>query len=90
MIRVLLAAMLLRSKGITVQYVVRRKYNGIGKQGTTILKADRFKDARNKYQSMRIADTDTITITIESAIAQRHGTVSAAGSLAEAKENNNA
>ena len=89
MIRVLLAAMLLRSTGAAVQYIVRRQYNGVTGQGTTILKAARLKDARKKYQAMRVADTDTITITINVIVAQRHGSVAASGAVSS-KENNHA
>jgi hypothetical protein len=77
MIRVLTAAILLRTTGAAVQFVVRRKYNKVGGQGTSVLKTARFKEARAKYHAMRIADVDTITITLEAIVEQRHGTVEA-------------
>lgn len=77
MIRVIIAAALLRSTGAIVEYGVRRVYAGTTGKGTTVLATTRLKEARAKYKAMRVADTDTITITVAAVIAQRHGTVEA-------------
>lgn len=77
MIRILIAAWLLKTTGAKVNFVVRRRNAKRAGKGTTWLTTDSLKTARTKYNSMRIADTDTITISVEAVIAQR-------------KENNNA
>jgi len=83
MFRVLIAAILLRNLGADVKYIVRRIYNGVKGKGTTILTAHKFTDARAKFKAMRGADTDTITITVEAVVAQRHGTVPAKGPISQ-------
>ena len=77
MIRVRLAAALIRSTGGVCEYRVRRIYNNTKGQGTTVLRTQKFGEAKRKYNAMRIADTDVITITVEAVVAQRHGTVEA-------------
>lgn len=73
-----LATWLLRTTGATVEYGVRRvKSKQIRGQGTTLLATPKLKEARSKYATVRVADTDTITITVAAVIAQRHGTVEA-------------
>jgi len=84
MLRIKLAAMLLRSTGASVKYIVRRRNNNTNGNGTAILAASTFKEARAKYLKVRVADTDTITITVEAVVAQRHETVFST------KENDNA
>ena len=79
MIRVLLAAMILRSTGAVVEYSVRRVYSGGKGKGTTVISTSRLREARQKFKAMRIADTDTITITVTAVVAQRHGTVASKG-----------
>ena len=79
MIRVIIAAMLLRSTGAIVEYTVRRVYGGIKGKGTTFLATQKFSEARRKYEAMRIADTDTLTITVAAVVAQRHGEVKSKG-----------
>lgn len=79
MIRVILAAALLRSTGAQVEYGVRRVYRGTKGKGTTVLATPKLREARRKYNAMRIANTDTITITVAAVVAQRHGTVEAKG-----------
>jgi len=88
MIRVIIAAWLLRNMNAGVRYVVRRQYKNTTGKGTATLTTAKLKEARAKYRAMRIADTDTITITVEAVVAQRHGTVSAAGPISQ-KENEN-
>jgi len=85
MIRVLLAAWLLRNTGADVQYIVRRRYSGTKGRGTSVLRASNFKQARAKYRAMRIADADTITITLAAVVAQRHGTVAASGAVSQSE-----
>ena len=86
MIRAIIAAWLLRNMGAKVRYVVRRQYANVKGRGTSTLTTSKLSEARDKYRSMRVADTDTITITAEAIMAQRHGTVAAKGSLSK-KEN---
>lgn len=79
MIRVLLAAWILRSAGSVVEYSVRRIYGGVKGKGTTVLSTSKLREARRKYNAMRIADTDIITITVTGVVAQRIGTVAPKG-----------
>jgi hypothetical protein len=77
MFRTIIAAMLLRTTGAQVQYNVRRLHGGKSGKGTTVLRTKKYRDAKRKYKAMRVAITDTITITVEAVVAQRHGTVEA-------------
>lgn len=77
MIRVIIAAAILRSTGALVEYGVRRIKSKTTGKGTTVLTTPKLREARRKYNAMRIADTDDITITVAAVIAQRHGTVEA-------------
>ena len=88
MLRILLAAMLLRMTGAKVSYVVRRLYSGVKGKGTTVLATPKLSEARKKYRKMMVSDTDTITITTEAIVAQRHGTVSATSSLSKKEKGN--
>jgi len=88
MFRVIIAAFLLRSIGANVEYVVRRKSAQREGKGTTLLTATKLSVARTKYRNVRVADTDTITISVEAIIAQRHGGVSASGSLSQKEKRN--
>ena len=85
MIRVIIAAWLLRTTGAKVQYSVRRSFiidpTVTGRTGESKFRTlgtfDSLKDARAKYKNVRTASTDTITINAMATVAQRHGTVSA-------------
>jgi hypothetical protein len=86
MIRLYVAAWLLRTAGFDPSYVVRRIYAGTTGRGTTVMNNRKFKNAKERYNAMRIADTDTITICIEADVAQRHGTVAAVNSVVKENE----
>lgn len=76
MIRVRIAAALLRTTGATVEYAVRRVNSKLQRgKGRVVLLTPKLKEAVKKYQDMRVADTDTITITVQTVVAKRHGTV---------------
>ena len=90
MIRVWIAAMLLRSAGGAVNFVVRRRSGAAKKHGlgTTLGTFRKLRDARKKFNAARVADTDTITINVEAIVAQRHGDVFGTNTP-EPKENDN-
>lgn len=75
MIRIAIAAALLRTTGATVEYRVQRQKKQTNRDGTTVMAVKSLRSARRKYKAMRIADTDTITIRVVATVAQRHGTV---------------
>lgn len=80
MIRELTAALLLRTTGASVQFTVRRILDGnVRGKGSTVLTTPKYREAIAKYKAMRIADTDTITVTVEAIIKQRHGTIESKG-----------
>ena len=79
MIRTALVAMILRSTGYRVVYVLRRNPDGNSGSGRTVLKTNSLKAARKKFNAMRIADTDSLTITLTAVVGQRHGEVHASG-----------
>ena len=77
MFRLYIAAWLLRTTGASVRYLVRRVYAGTTGRGTTVLNVSDMKHAKAKYNTMRVSDKDTVTITVEAVVAQRHGTIEA-------------
>ena len=72
MLRIKLAAMLLRSTGAKVEFGVRRVSDKLVRgKGRTYLATESLAEAQNKYASMRVAYTDTITLTVAAVIAER-------------------
>lgn len=75
MIRILIAALLLRTTGAKVRYQVRRVYGTTRGSGTAVLKTPSYLAAKTKFKAMRIAKTDTITVSVVAVVRQRRGTV---------------
>ncbi len=82
--RIFLAAFLLRLSGATIEYRVQRvrpdksdTQTHIHKDGSTVLRTKKYREAKAKWQSMRVPDTDTVIIRLVATIRQRHGTVAA-------------
>lgn len=75
MIRVRLAAWLLRRAGTEVEYVVRRIDTTSKRRttGTALLFTSKLKEARAKYRKARAADTDRVVITVTAVVASRNG-----------------
>ena len=77
MIRILLAAWLLRTTGARVEYRVQRTKNDktTAKDGTTILRTPSLREARTRYRNLRVAENDTVLIRVVGIVEQRHGKV---------------
>jgi hypothetical protein len=82
--RIFLAAFLLRLSGATVEYRVQRvrpdksdTITHIHKDGSTVLRTPKFREAKAKWKTMRVPDTNTVIIRLVATIRQRHGTVAA-------------
>lgn len=84
----ILAAMLLRISGATVEYRVQRirpKPTVVGDDenvsrihttdGITVLRTPNYREAKRKFRSVRAASVDTITIRVVATVKQRHGNV---------------
>lgn len=72
MIRVRLAAWLLRTTGANVEYGVRRvKAKLVRGKGSTVLATAKLGEAIAKCEAMRIADADAATITLTTIIKER-------------------
>jgi hypothetical protein len=77
-----LAASLLRLSGASIEYRVQRlrpntsdSVAHIHKDGSTVLRTKSFREAKRKWQSMRVPDTNTVIIRLVATVRQRHGTV---------------
>lgn len=82
MVKTIFAAWLLRITGAVVEYRVQRIKAGGGdtvthihKDGTTVLRSAKYRDAMAKYKSLRVSDTDTVILRMVGTVKQRHGTV---------------
>jgi len=74
MIRILLAAALLRMTGSPVEYRVQRnRKDKSTKDGTTYLRTASYKAAKTKFQKMRTAYTDTVNIRLVAVVNTRDG-----------------
>lgn len=80
MIRVRIAAWLLRTAGASVEFRIKRltakggidKPN-INKDGTTLKRCAKLKEARNKFDSTRVGDNQDVTIQLVANVATRSG-----------------
>lgn len=64
MLRIKLAAKLLKSAGASVEFRVKRAGPVVNrtKDGRTLLRTPNYKAAREKLEGLRVADTDTCTV----------------------------
>ena len=82
--RIILAAFLLRISGATVEYRVQRvrpekadTLTHIHKDGSTVLRTPKFREAKTKWKAIRVPDDNTVIIRLVATVRQRHGTVAA-------------
>jgi len=82
----ILAALLLRLSGATVEYRVQRirpKPTVVGDDesrthttdGITVLRTPNYREAKRKFRAVRASAVDTITIRVVATVKQRHGNV---------------
>lgn len=71
MIRTFIAALLLKSLGHEFEYRVQRNKKNAGKDGTTYLRTRKLRDAKAKFDKMRAAYNDTVTIRLVATVASR-------------------
>ena len=84
----ILAAMLLRISGATVEYRVQRirpKPTVVGDDekvsrihttdGITVLRTPNYREAKRKFRAVRASAVDTITIRVVATVQQRHRNV---------------
>lgn len=76
MLRVKLAAKLLKSAGAEVEFRVKRAgpVSGRAKDGRTLLRTPNYKRAVEKLNNLRVADTDTCTVQLVATTNTRHAT----------------